>query len=251
LTDFFSLPFLWLLGAFVAFGLATYAISVGFLWLSHASLGAKSTPIPVAPFFTAMTTVWALSFGFTAAEIWAVNTDAGQAANAERSALMRLAGMADRNALDLPVVIDGLRAYEVSVETKEWGENRNSAPAAEVDLALQHIRLAIVAAAKQGALPVLISKMVQDFDELQDARSERLAFGRGSHSAYKWYLVIFLTVLSQLAIASVHADRPRAGRKALSIFTIAATVSLWILALHANPYVGVQSLDYSTIHVPL
>jgi hypothetical protein len=63
--------------------------------------------------------------------------------------------------------------------------------------------------------------------------------------------VIFLTVLSQIAIASVHADRPRAGRRALAIFTVAATVSLWILALHANPYLGVHSLDYSMLQASL
>lgn len=106
-------------------------------------------------------------------------------------------------------------------------------------------------AAKLGALPVLIGKMARDFDELQDARNERLALGRGSYSVFKWYLVIFLTFLSQIAIASVHADRPRAGRRALAIYTTAATISLWLLALHANPYVGLSSLDSSAIHVPL
>lgn len=240
-----------MLGIFVAFGVGSFAVSVAFLWLSHLRLGAKSTPIPVAPFFNAVTTVWALSFGFTAAEIWSANSDAGQAASAERSALTRLAGMADRDALDLPVVVDGLRAYKIAIETIEWGRNFNREAAAEAEMAVQHIRLGIVNAAKEGALPVLVGKMVQDFDELQDARNERLAIGRGSHSAYKWYLVIFLTVLSQIAIASVHTDRPRAGRRALAIFTVAATVSLWILALHANPYVGLHSLDYTLIHVPL
>jgi hypothetical protein len=251
LTDLFSLPTVSMLGIFVAFGVGSFAVSVVFLWLSHLRLGAKSTPIPVAPFFNAVTTVWALSFGFTAAEIWSANTDAGQAASAERSALTRLAGMADRDALDLPVVVDGLRAYKIAIETIEWGRNFNREAAAEAEMAVQHMRLGIVNSAKDGALPVLVGKMVQDFDELQDARNERLAIGRGSHSAYKWYLVVFLTVLSQIAIASVHADRPRAGRRALAIFTVAATVSLWILALHANPYVGVHSLDYSLIHVPL
>lgn len=81
---------------------------------------------------------------------------------------------------------------------------------------------------------------------MQDAQSERLAIGQGSHSAYKWNFVIFLTVLSQITIAAVHADRPPAGHRALAIFTVAATVSLWILALHANPY-----LDYSLIHASM
>lgn len=240
-----------MLGPFVAFGVTTLVAAFVFLSFSHRRLGAKPTPIPVAPFFTAVTTVWALSFSFTAADIWSANTQAAQAASAERSALMRLAGMAHRDALDLPLVIDGLRAYRSEVETGEWGGSANRQPAIGADMAIQHIRLAIVNAARQGALPVLIGKMARDFDELQDARNERLALGRGSYSVFKWYLVIFLTFLSQIAIASVHADRPRAGRRALAIYTTAATISLWLLALHANPYVGVSSLDYSAIHVPL
>jgi len=247
--DIFSLTGPALLGLFALFGIITLSIAVTFLWFSHRNLGSKATPIPVAPFFTAVTTVWALSFGFTAADIWAANTLASQSASAERSALTRIAGMAHRDALDLPIVIDGLRAYKVAVETVEWGQSANREPAMLADMAVQHLRLGIIAAAKDGALPVLISKMVHDFDELQDARNARLAIGEGSHSVYKWALVIFLTFLSQIAIASVHADRPRAGTRALTIYTIAASVSLWILAMHANPYTGMYGMDYSIIHV--
>jgi hypothetical protein len=49
----------------------------------------------------------------------------------------------------------------------------------------------------------------------------------------------------------VHSDRPRAGAHALAIYTTAATISVWIVALHANPYVGVSSLTYAAIHVPM
>ena len=249
MIDIFSLSGPALFWIFALFGLATLAVSMTFLWFSHRNLGSKTTPIPVAPFFNAVTTVWALSFGFIAADIWAGNTLASQSASAERSALMRLSGMAQRDALDLPVVIDGVRAYRFAVETVEWGESANREPSPLVEMAIQHLRLGIVAAARDGALPVLISKMVQDFDELQDARNERLAIGEGAHSIYKWSLVIFLTFLSQIAIASVHADRPRAGNRALTIYTIAASVSLWILAMHANPYTGVYGIDISTIQV--
>lgn len=249
--EIFSLSGLALFGLFALLGATSLTVAAVFLWLSSRNLGSGPTQIPVAPFFAAVTTVWALSFSFTAAEIWAANTSASQSAAAERSALTRLAGTAHRDALDLPIVIDGLRAYKIAVETVEWGQSKNREPAPGADMALQHLRLGIVSAAKEGSLPVLIGKMVQDFDELQDARNERLAIGQGSHSVYKWSLVIFLTFLSKIAIASVHADRPRAGYRALTIYTIAASVSLWILAMHANPYTGVYAMSYSMIRVPI
>jgi hypothetical protein len=238
-------------GVAAAFGLATFILACLALRVFHLSLGAKPTALPVAPYFTAITTVWALSFSFTAADIWSANARASQAAAAERSALTRLAGTAHRDALDLPIVIDGLRAYKRAVEDHEWGATSNGSSAAAADLAVQHIRLGIVEAAKAGAVEPLIAKMVQDFDELQDARNERLALGLGAYNVYKWYLVLFLTFLSQIAIAFVHSDRARAGRHALAIYTIAATISIWILALHANPYVGVSSLTPDAIRVSI
>ncbi|MBX8828037.1 hypothetical protein HBA93_20755, partial [Ochrobactrum sp. SFR4] len=60
---------------------------------------------------------------------------------------------------------------------------------------------------------------------------------------YKWYLVFFLTVLTLVVIASVHADRPKAGRKALAIYIVTASMSMWILAIHTSPYRGVGRID--------
>src|SRR5690606_25100934 len=89
----------------------------------------------------------------------------------------------------------------------------------------------------------LVTKMARDFDELQDARDQRLAIGGSSVSEYKWYLVFSLTFLTMIAIAAAHADRPAAARNALGIFAVAAVLSLWILAIHASPYAGAARID--------
>ncbi len=246
MNQLFSLPAAALLAIVASFGLITFVLAVAYLhWFSRRSAATG----PVAPFFTAVTTLWALSFSFAAADIWAANSEAARSASAERSAITRLAGIAHENALDIPRILDALAAYKKSVAEEEWGHFANGQPSPAADAALQDIRLAIVGAARGGSLDGLLSKIVQDFDELQDARNARLAIGRGAGSDYKWYLVLALTLLSQIAIASVHADRPRAGRGALAIYTLAASVSLWIIALHANPYVGVSKLEYARIHV--
>lgn len=48
-------------------------------------------------------------------------------------------------------------------------------------------------------------------------------------------------------IASVHADRKRAGIKALIIYAITSTFCVWILAIHANPYQGADPLEASSL----
>ena len=57
------------------------------------------------------------------------------------------------------------------------------------------IRLAMIDLAKAGHPDPIISQMVQDLDELQDARNSRLAIGTSSVNQLKWYLVLFCSCI--------------------------------------------------------
>jgi hypothetical protein len=198
--------------------------------------------LPPATFASTITTVWALSLSFVAADIWNVRADAERAASAENSSINRLLGMSAPGALDAPELSKALVEYRTAMREVEWGRNANAVSSAEVERALQDIRIALIRLAEGSTKQPLLSKMAADFDELQDARNVRLAIGNSTVSAYKWYLVLALTVLAMAAIATVHADRPRAGHTALAIFSCAAVVCLWIIALHASPYAGSASI---------
>lgn len=232
---------------FAAFGLITYLLSLGALAWFGRGAPVPATTMPVPNFAATITTAWALALGFAAADIWSANSLARQAAAEERSAIARIVGIAGSDMLDRPGMVIGLRAYKDAVAGQEWGQLRNARPHQSVDAAIESIRGELFAIALEGTPDALVAKITDDFDQLQDARSARLALGQGPRADYKWYLVLFLTVLSQVALAAVHADRNKGGRRALAIFSIAAAVSLWILALHANPYVGVARIDFDEI----
>lgn len=240
-----------LLAAFAAFGIICLAVSLALLDYFRRRAAQVPETIPVAAFVGTIATAWALALGFAAADVWSFKAQAEQAASEERSSVGRLAGMASVDALNVPAMMEGLRAYKEAVEANEWHDSSNREPSPEVDAALQRIRLSIIQLAQDLVAAPLIAKMTQDFDELQDARNKRLAIGSSSVSEYKWYLVLFLTFLSMVAIASVHADRPIAGRNALGIFTVAAVVSLWILAVHAHPYAGPARIEFKTVRFTL
>lgn len=240
----FSLPALLMLLVFALVGVVCFALALAALAFFRAQAGRRPNTIPVATFIGSIATAWALSLGFAAADVWSIRAQAEQAASEERSAIGRLAGMASADALDARDLMQGLSQYRAAFLQKEWRELGNSDPAPEVDQALQRIRVSLIGLAS-GAVPAaLFSSMARDFDELQDARNKRLAIGETSVSEYKWYLVLFLTVLSMVAIAAVQADRPPAARSALAIFAVAAVVSLWILALHADPYRGPAAIEF-------
>lgn len=235
-------PFTILL-VFVACGLLSVSIGLLALRYFNYQLQRKPASMPVAAFIGTVATAWALALGFAAADVWSVNSDASHAASAERSSLSRLEGMAAKDALNSAELHDAIKAYRVSVSEVEWTKQRNVNPAVEVERALQKMRVALLKLAESKVPYPIVSQLVQDFDELQDARNDRLALGNSSINNYKWYLVLCLTLITTIVLASTHADRPRAGVQAMLIYTFTAVICMWILALHVHPYAGAGGLN--------
>ncbi|MCC5978032.1 MAG: hypothetical protein JJU21_08215 [Salinarimonas sp.] len=238
LLNAFSLDSLLLLAIILSAGAVSFGFALLTLQILHRRLEGEGARVPVPAYFSAITTIWALTFGFVAAEVWQMNNRAVEAALAERSSVQRLAGSAAVEALDLFTVRVGLYEYVAAVTEEEWGGNANTEPHPRADAAVQSLRLALLEAARGDMPEAFISKMIVDFDELQDARELRLTIGNRHVAELKWTLVVVLALLSQISIAFVHRDRPRAGRAAIAIFTVAACLSIWLVALHASPYQG-------------
>ncbi|AUZ06506.2 hypothetical protein ADP71_33700 [Vitreoscilla sp. C1] len=240
---FFTWHPLWLLICFV--GLAVLLFLFGAMslrrFMRQAQADSNTMPIPV--FLSTLATTWALAFGFVASDIWSVNNQAAQAASAERSSLSRLLGMTQIEALNDGVLHQQLTVYRSSVSQFEWGRDLNAAPNSEVEQALQAIRMGLLARADAGNTPdTITARMIDDFDELQDARNERLAIGASNINAYKWCFLIVFSLLVQLAVAAIHADRLQGGRRAVGWYAIMVAMSLYVLALHVNPYTGASSV---------
>ncbi len=230
-----SLPTPMLVAAlFAVVALATVLAAALLVFYTRAGFAPLAAPVPT--FIGVIAASWALALGFAAADIWTLGAQADRAAAAERSSVTRLLGASAPAALDLPALHEATRSYAQLVATREWGESGNSVADPEVDETLQAMRIAIIALAQSGVPSPLVAKVVQDFDELQDARNDRLAVGVSLVDESKWYLVLVLMMMAMVAIAAVHPDRPRAGIHALVIFAIVAFSSLLVLAIHVDPY---------------
>ena len=227
----------------------SFLAALAFLALMNRNLERFPRIVPHAPFFVAVTTAWALSLGFVAADVWGAWTKASAAAVSEREAMVRLAGLTGPDALDIAALRQELRSYKRAVEVDEWGAGANAAPVPAAEEALHRMRLTIIAAAAGGMATSLANKLWREFEDLQNARSVRLGVGHDRSGGHKWLMLIVLTFMSQISIAAVHADRVAAGITAVAIFTIAAFVSLWILSLHANPYTGGNRIDLPRIQI--
>ncbi len=200
--------------------------------------------VPVPAFIGVIATTWALSLGFAASDLWLLGSRADQAVTAERSAVMRLVGSAAPAALDVPELRENIMRYVQLVERSE--HMRNAADALgdpEVNAAVQDIRVTVLQIAASGTPGAVAAKIVNDFDELQDARNVRLAMRISLIDTSKWYLLVSLTFMTMVTIALVHIDRPLAGRNASVIFAIVAFSGLWVLVVHVDPFTD-QRTDY-------
>ncbi|MEJ5081616.1 bestrophin-like domain [Ochrobactrum sp. MYb379] len=228
--------------AFTGLGLIFFLVGYFVLYILAQRKDYNQT-IPIGAFIGTVATAWALALGFVAADIWANSAKAEQATIDERSAIERLIGIAGSPEINAVEMRKALLLYRKAVMDDEWTKNINLRPATSVEAALQTIRDNILALGKSDIAAPIVAHVLNDFDILQDARNTRLAVGRTSIDAYKWYLVLILTAMTIITIAATHADRRRAGNTALTIFSCSATLCLWILAIHANPYQGLEKLE--------
>lgn len=248
MTHIFELSLYMSFAFFTVLGVLFYAFGNFALIILSRHTSNDILSVPIGAFMGTIATAWALSLGFVAADIWAVNSKADQATSEERSAITRLVGTAQPEILDQPELLKSLQDYQAAVVEQEWGENINIDPSSLVEKSLQDIRREIVNLSRSDTPIPILMQMINDFDNLQDARNMRLAVGSTSIDSYKWYLVLILTLLTLITIAATHADRERAAKKALIIYSITAAFCLCILAIHASPYQGIDRLTPTLLY---
>lgn len=235
-----TLPPMALFFALLIFVTVSMAFAYVLLLVLRRLFKVPTSAVPVATFMSVTATAWALALGFAAADIWGFRNAADRAASDERSSILRIAGIAEPDALNLEELHDIMVSYAERVRDIEWGRDLNSAPDPEVEEILQSVRVLIVELSGTDLPSPLINKLVRDFDELQDARNARLSVGQSVVDDAKWYLVIILTIMNMVTISACHLDRPMAGLNALWIYSVVVLVSLWVLGIHINPYTQVM-----------
>ena len=241
LHTLFSLDSLVIVAVFAALSLVL-AVAADLLVFRFAPLAHLAKQPPVAPFFVAASTVFALFLAFAAANAWQTDDKAHRAAQAERAALERLAHVTTLLHPQPAAVLVPLRVYLEASLHDEWrgSLNRHAAPAAAA--ALRAMEDAVWSAHAKAGLDLPVADLlVRTLGDLEGARAGRLAIGRDYGDDMKWSLLFALAFLSLVAVAMVHADRPRAGRAALALFAAVIAVSTTTVALYEFPYAGAMA----------
>lgn len=246
----FDLPALAQLLVIFLLGLATLAVSFAWLNFLHRRWATAPKLLPVGPAFAPVATLFALFLTFLAVDIWTQQRQASDAALKEGIAFQRLADLARPEALNTPQTAPMLTRYRTAVLQEEWTRdfNRHASPAASG--AVRELRLHGGHLSRAEAPGALVSEWLRSVRDLEDAREQRLLIGGDHTDNNQWTVVLVLALFTQLVIAASHLDRPPAGRLTLVLFSLTATLALWQLAMHTNPYNGnVTRIDLQPVAV--
>lgn len=193
----------------------------------------------VAPFFSTVSVLFALLTGFAANDAWERQRAAGRAILAERDAILAIHELSVATVSDMSAIRDALRHYLDMVVSDEWPLMREARSSAKAEAELAKL-LAQLASPQitQEAGATAHQALVQLWQRVHSARTDRLALGEQVTDEQKWLTIMVLTLLTQLSIAVVHLGNPRSQALALLIFSLAALSTLGLIAVKERPFDG-------------
>lgn len=198
----------------------------------------------VAPFFNASAILFALLAGFLANDIADRSRQANRAIQAEAGELRNVHTLSVAALADMAAIREALRTYVTSVSTEEWAAmaegHGSSRTTAAYDELLRKISDPNIARSSGNAVhTALLNAAVR----AGNARTERLALASDHTNDLTWIVVIALGLITEISIALVHLDRPRAMTAALIVFASAAVITLTLVAFQEYPFYGAFRLS--------
>ncbi|HEX5507363.1 MAG TPA: DUF4239 domain-containing protein [Pseudolabrys sp.] len=237
--DWLDLP----LGGILGVLLAVYAFAALLIfWVTfHSPLSGpiRSCGGLVAPYFTAVALLFGLLTGFLASDIADRNRQASRIVQTEAQSLTSLYTLSIASASDMSNIRDKVRRYTRSVLTDEWqlvptGTGSPKTKALLAELMDSVADPTIAGTAGQAVHSALVNLTLQ----IAGARSDRLSLGGDRTYDLKWFTVLFLCFMTQIAIGAVHLEKPRAHALGLALFSVAAVVALAMIAEQESPFDG-------------
>ncbi|BAR98333.1 DUF4239 domain-containing protein [Blastochloris viridis] len=193
----------------------------------------------VGPFIGTVSVMFSLLTGFLASDISDRNRQAWRAVHSESSAAETLNTLGRVSASELAQIQPSLRYHLQSVLTQDWPQMAKGDSSPDTDAAFE-VLLHEVSDAKvaqvvgQTVQGALLNAVIR----IRDARADRLALASDRTNDIKWITVLIIGVITQLAIALVHLERPRAHGAGVVVFSVAAIVALGLIALQEHPFSG-------------
>jgi hypothetical protein len=239
MQDWFSawlgLPIPVIFATLFGFYLGTAALLVWLSFRSPLKSRVQSFKGVVAPYFGSVGIIFALLVAFLSNDIWDRNKQAERVVFTESDTLIALYSLSLASGSDSKVLRSSIRGYASAVVEDEWLRLQAQERSTKADAALNALlrEVALPGTSKDSGVQRTMLDMVL---KIRVAHEDRLQLSYDRTAVTKWVAVLLLALLTQLAIALVHLERPRPQAIALFIFTLAAVSLLGLLAVHEAPF---------------
>jgi hypothetical protein len=200
----------------------------------------------VGPFFGLPGVLFSLSAALMATSLWENYDVANKSVRTESQGIGSI--------IDLSQTIPSLqnsnlalyaKQYAKSVVEDEWQTlSSNSEPSAITKQHYVTLRQATFKAADSLGNNAESKALMHAMQLVSNGRMTRLAFVSFDVHPVRWYGIIVLAILVQLAVAFVHLTKPKALVAAMAIATATVLVPICAIALTlSSPYLGVISIS--------
>ena len=230
-----ALPIPVIFASLFAFYLATAALLVWLSFRSPLSKHVQSFKGVVAPFFGSVSIIFGLLVAFLSNDIWDRNKQAERVVQTESDTLVALYSLSIASGSDSTALRSSIRGYASAVAEDEWPRLKLQERSTRTDAALDALlrEVALPGTSKDVGIQRTMLDMVL---KIRAAHEDRLELSNDRTAVTKWGAVLLLALITQLAIAAVHLEKPRPQAAALFIFTLAAVSLLSLLAIHEAPF---------------
>jgi hypothetical protein len=234
-TAWLALPIPVIFASLFAFYLSTAAL---LNWLSFRSPlkgRVQSFKGVVAPYFGSVSIIFGLLVAFLSNDIWDRNKQAERVVLIESDTLVALYSLSIASGSDSKALRSSIRGYASAVVEDEWPRLQSQDRSTKTDAALDALlrEVALPGTSKDFGVQRTMLDMVL---KIRAAHEDRLELANDRTAVTKWGAVLLLALITQLAIAVVHLEKPRPQAAALFIFTLAAVSLLGLLAIHEAPF---------------
>lgn len=229
-------------GIFATLCVVYYGVALVLVGLSSSpflSTRLKSIHGIVAPFFSSVAILFALLTGFLANDVGDRNRQAVRAVQTEAGELRNVHTLSVASVSDMSSIRVALKAYVTSEVQEEWPAMLLGEKSPRTDVAYDSLlrEISDPAITRDASTPVHAALMAAAV-RANTARNDRLSLSTDQTNNLKWTSVLLLGLITQLALAMVHLERPRAMLAALGVFASGAIVALGIIALQEHPFEG-------------
>ena len=219
-------------------------------WLQfHSSLSNRLKGSALGlPTFVAVSTLFALFASFLLADTMARKDRASQAVQTESAAIFGL-GVASETTMDSEGRIRAaILDYADSVVEDEWPRLLQESGSSRTEKALLELLRAVRDAANdEGYSATAHGQMLALGQDIVDARTDRIAVVANHYQKFSWSALFLLGFLTQFVMGMGFLDRASSNRHAIVVFSLAAVVALWLIAIQDNPFRGAVQVSPEAI----